>query len=187
MDDRWEWSGTRSATTHQGREAVGPTKDEEPDADDSACELNNCDARVVTRIGACTPGVRGYPRETPAFTRPLSERSVGVGMELCHPDPVELLGLWQDDALREWREAESLLTACKGRPPGRAARAVKTVNGARRAEAFPTLADGGCRHEQANLLSDSEGPLLLYVMDVEDVERSHQTATRIRLMLITCG
>ena len=25
--------------------------------------------------------------------------TLGVGIELCHPDPVELLGLWQHDAL----------------------------------------------------------------------------------------
>jgi hypothetical protein len=51
---------------------------------------------------------------------------------------------------------------------------LKTVNGLRRAEAIAMLADEGCRHEQAYLLSDSEGPLLLYVMEVEDVERSRQ-------------
>jgi hypothetical protein len=48
----------------------------------------------------------------------------------------------------------------------------KTVNGPRRDEAIATLADEGCRHEQASLLSDSKGLLLLYVMDVEDVEQS---------------
>jgi hypothetical protein len=50
----------------------------------------------------------------------------------------------------------------------------KTVNGQRRDEAIATLAHEGCRHEQAYLLSDSEGPLLLYVMEVEDVERSSE-------------
>jgi hypothetical protein len=25
---------------------------------------------------------------------------LGVGIELCHPDPIELLGMWQDGALR---------------------------------------------------------------------------------------
>jgi hypothetical protein len=39
MDDRWEWNGTRSTTTHLGRGGSESTKDEEPDADDSACEL----------------------------------------------------------------------------------------------------------------------------------------------------
>ena len=51
----------------------------------------------------------------------------------------------------------------------------RTVNGARRSEAIATLADEGCRHEQAYLLSDSDGPLLLYVMEVEDIERSRHT------------
>jgi hypothetical protein len=51
----------------------------------------------------------------------------------------------------------------------------KTVNGPRRDEAIATLADEGCRHEQAYLLSDSESPLLLYVMEVEDVEQSRPT------------
>ena len=26
--------------------------------------------------------------------------TLGVGIELCHPDPVELLGMWQDDGVR---------------------------------------------------------------------------------------
>jgi hypothetical protein len=52
----------------------------------------------------------------------------------------------------------------------------RTVNGPRRDEAIATLADEGCRHEQAYLLSDSEGPLLLYVMEVEGVERTSQAA-----------
>jgi hypothetical protein len=50
-----------------------------------------------------------------------------------------------------------------------------TANGPRRAEALATLADEGCRHEQVYLLEDAQGPVLLYVMEVEDVERSRQS------------
>lgn len=53
---------------------------------------------------------------------------------------------------------------------------LQTANGPRRAEALATLADEGCRHEQAYLISDSDGPMLLYVMEVEDIERSQLDA-----------
>jgi hypothetical protein len=52
----------------------------------------------------------------------------------------------------------------------------KTANGPRRIEALATLSGEGCRHEQAFLFSDSEGPMLLYVMEVENVEHSRQAA-----------
>jgi hypothetical protein len=52
----------------------------------------------------------------------------------------------------------------------------KTVNGPRRDEALATLSDEGCRHEQAIFFSDSEGPVLLHVMEVENIEQSRQVA-----------
>jgi hypothetical protein len=51
-----------------------------------------------------------------------------------------------------------------------------TVNGPRRDEALRTLEDEGCTHEQAFLLDGREGPLLVYVVEVEDAERSRAAA-----------
>jgi hypothetical protein len=46
------------------------------------------------------------------------------------------------------------------------------VNGPRRKEALATLVDEGCTHEQALLIEGSEGPVIVYVMEVEDIEVS---------------
>jgi hypothetical protein len=50
----------------------------------------------------------------------------------------------------------------------------KTVNEVRREEALVTLEGEACRHEQAYLLSASEGPLLLQIMEVEHTEWSRR-------------
>ncbi len=41
-------------------------------------------------------------------------------------------------------------------------------------EALATLIDEGCTHEQAFLIEGKEGPVVIYIMDVEDVERSRR-------------
>jgi hypothetical protein len=48
------------------------------------------------------------------------------------------------------------------------------VGGPRRDEALATLANEGCTHEQALLVNGADGSFLVYVMEVEDVERSRQ-------------
>jgi hypothetical protein len=48
------------------------------------------------------------------------------------------------------------------------------VGGPRRDEALATLANEGCTHEQELLVNGADGPFLVYVMEVEDVERSRQ-------------
>lgn len=55
---------------------------------------------------------------------------------------------------------------------------LETANGPRRSEALATLVNEGVRHELAYLLSDGEGPLVVYVMEVEDVERAREAAER---------
>lgn len=52
---------------------------------------------------------------------------------------------------------------------------LKDLNGPRRLEALATLADEGCRQEQAWLIAGADGPVIVYVMEVEDVERSRRT------------
>ena len=50
------------------------------------------------------------------------------------------------------------------------------VNGPRSAEALATLAGEGCTHEIGVLVQTSDGPLLVYAMEVQDEERSRQAA-----------
>ena len=50
------------------------------------------------------------------------------------------------------------------------------VNGPRREEALATLVDEGCSHEQAFLIEGVEGPLVVYVMEVDDIEASQEAA-----------
>jgi len=50
----------------------------------------------------------------------------------------------------------------------------RAVNGERRQEALATLVDETCRHEQVHLVDGEDGPLLVLVMEVEDVEQSHK-------------
>lgn len=49
---------------------------------------------------------------------------------------------------------------------------LREVDGPRRQEALSTLVDEGCRHEQAYLIEGADGPVMVYVMEVEDIERS---------------
>lgn len=55
---------------------------------------------------------------------------------------------------------------------------LQTANGSRRSEALATLLDEGVRHEQAYLLTGADGPVLMYVMEVEDVNRAQTAAAR---------
>lgn len=48
------------------------------------------------------------------------------------------------------------------------------VNGPRSSEALATLTDEGCTHEVGILVQTSDGPLLVYAMEVQDEERSRQ-------------
>jgi hypothetical protein len=50
------------------------------------------------------------------------------------------------------------------------------VNGPRREEALATLVDEGCTHEQAFLIEGAEGPVVVYVMEVDDIEASQEVA-----------
>lgn len=53
---------------------------------------------------------------------------------------------------------------------------LQTVNGPRRAEALATLVDETCGHEQVLLIEGKDGPVVVYVMEVADVERSRRAA-----------
>jgi uncharacterized protein (TIGR03085 family) len=46
----------------------------------------------------------------------------------------------------------------------------------RRVEALATLVDEGCTHEQAYLIEGTEGPVVVYVMEVDDIEASQEAA-----------
>jgi hypothetical protein len=50
------------------------------------------------------------------------------------------------------------------------------VNGVRREEALGTLIDEGCTHEQAFLIEGAEGSVVIYVMQVDDIETSKKAA-----------
>jgi len=52
------------------------------------------------------------------------------------------------------------------------------VDGPRRREATATLVDEGCRCERAYLINGAHGPVLVYVMEVEDVAQSEVAASR---------
>jgi Family of unknown function (DUF6176) len=53
---------------------------------------------------------------------------------------------------------------------------LQEVGGPRREEALATLVEEGCTHEQAVLIEGKDGPVIVYVMEVEDVEASQQAA-----------
>ena len=53
---------------------------------------------------------------------------------------------------------------------------LQEVNGPRREEALTTMVSEGCGHEQAFLIEGKDGPVVVYVMEIEDVERSKQAA-----------
>ena len=46
----------------------------------------------------------------------------------------------------------------------------------RREEALATLVDEGCTHEQAYLIEGVGGPVVSYVMEVEDIDASQEAA-----------
>jgi Family of unknown function (DUF6176) len=48
------------------------------------------------------------------------------------------------------------------------------ANGPRREEALATLVDEGCNHEQAFLIEGAEGPVVIYVMQVDDIDARHR-------------
>lgn len=50
------------------------------------------------------------------------------------------------------------------------------MNGPRRQEGLATLLDEGCSHELALLIEGKDGPVVVYVMEVEDVETSQEAA-----------
>jgi hypothetical protein len=55
---------------------------------------------------------------------------------------------------------------------------LQTFNGPRRNEALATLVDETCTHEQAFLIEGKEGPVVVYVMEVADVEQSRRAPER---------
>src|SRR5580658_1692341 len=61
----------------------------------------------------------------------------------------------QEDELRQW---------------------LAEAGGPRRMEALATLVGEGCTHEQAILIPGRDGPVLIYLMEVEDAERSRAAA-----------
>jgi hypothetical protein len=50
------------------------------------------------------------------------------------------------------------------------------VNGPRREEALATLDDEGCAHEQVFLIQPTQGPVVIYIMQVDDIEASLEAA-----------
>jgi len=50
------------------------------------------------------------------------------------------------------------------------------LNGPRREEALATLDDEGCSHELAVLVEGPDGPLVIYAMEVESIEKSRDAA-----------
>jgi len=53
---------------------------------------------------------------------------------------------------------------------------MQQANGPRREEALATLVDEGCRHERAYLMDGANGPVLVYVMEVSEVDHSKRVA-----------
>ena len=53
---------------------------------------------------------------------------------------------------------------------------MRQLNGPRRDEALATLVDEGCTHERVLLIEGADGPVVVYVMEVESVERSRNAA-----------
>jgi hypothetical protein len=50
------------------------------------------------------------------------------------------------------------------------------LNGPRREEALATLVDEGCSHELVTLVEGPDGPLVIYAMEVESIEKSREAA-----------
>ena len=53
---------------------------------------------------------------------------------------------------------------------------IEQLDGPRREEALATLDAEGCSHEVAVLVDGVDGPLIIYVMEVESLERSREAA-----------
>ncbi len=53
---------------------------------------------------------------------------------------------------------------------------MKQLDGPRRAEALATLDDEGCAHEVAVLIEGPAGPLVIFAMEVDSIERSREAA-----------
>src|SRR5580704_17380783 len=72
-----------------------------------------------------------------------------------------------------------LRVAIRSVNPGRADQLrewLAEVNGPRRAEALATLVNEGCTHEQEFLIDGADGPVVVYVMEVDDIDASEQAA-----------
>jgi hypothetical protein len=52
----------------------------------------------------------------------------------------------------------------------------REVGGPRRQEALATLVDEGCTHEQVLLIEGKDGPVVIYVMEVDDVVKAQEAA-----------
>ena len=50
------------------------------------------------------------------------------------------------------------------------------LNGPRHDEALATLVDEGCSHELVGLIEGPDGPLVIYAMEVESIEKSSEAA-----------
>ena len=62
------------------------------------------------------------------------------------------------------------------------------VERAQAEEALTTMVSEGCGREQAFLIEGKDGPVVVYVMEVEDVERSKQaTVTGLRPTRLQTG
>jgi hypothetical protein len=72
-----------------------------------------------------------------------------------------------------------LRVAIRSVNPGRADQLrewLAEVNGPRRAEAVATLVNEGCTHEQAFLIEGVDGPVVVYVMEVDHIDASEESA-----------
>lgn len=55
-----------------------------------------------------------------------------------------------------------------------------TVQGSRRGEALATLIDQGVSHEAAVLFETADGPVIVYAIEGEDLDRAYEAAGRSR-------
>jgi len=58
----------------------------------------------------------------------------------------------------------------------RVAQWLRTVDGPRREEALAALAAEGIRHETAMLIDTTDGPVIVYAMETDDIDRSRAVA-----------
>lgn len=57
---------------------------------------------------------------------------------------------------------------------------LRTVQGSRRGEALATLIDQGVSHETAVLFETADGPVVVYAIEADDLDRAYETASRSR-------